>query len=80
MVFDIIVFFYLLFCLAIWKVDIESVNFINRYFEGIQIAGVLLAVGCSGLYLLSGQLIKFLLILPVSIYLQAKFKKFKQER
>ncbi|KZN37854.1 hypothetical protein N480_14015 [Pseudoalteromonas luteoviolacea S2607] len=80
MVFDIIVFFYLLFCLAIWKVDIESVNFINRYFEGIQIAGVLLAVGCSGLYLLSGQLIKFLLILPVSIYLQKKFKKFKQER
>ncbi|KZW98192.1 hypothetical protein JL49_24855 [Pseudoalteromonas luteoviolacea] len=80
MVFDIIVFFYLLFCLVIWKVDIESVNFINRYFEGIQIAGVLLAVGCSGLYLLSGQLIKFLLILPVSIYLQTKFKKFKQER
>ncbi|KAF7788348.1 hypothetical protein PRUB_a2983 [Pseudoalteromonas rubra] len=33
----------------------------------------------TGIYFFSGQLIKLIAILPFTIYLQSKFKKFKQE-
>ncbi|WP_240650286.1 hypothetical protein, partial [Pseudoalteromonas rubra] len=59
-------------------VDVTRFYLIQRSFEGIQIAGILISVSFSGIYFFSGQFVKWILILPFFIYLQSKFKKFRQ--
>ncbi|KAF7788343.1 hypothetical protein PRUB_a2978 [Pseudoalteromonas rubra] len=78
MMLDFFIFLYLLICTTLWFVDVTRFHFIQRSFEGIQIAGILISVSFSGIYFFSGQFVKLILILPFSIYLQSKFKKFKQ--
>ncbi|GMM86956.1 hypothetical protein MTsN2n4_41850 [Pseudoalteromonas sp. MTN2-4] len=74
---DVFVFLYLIFCVLIWKFDLSSKKRFWDIFEWVQIFGVIIAVGFSGSFFLSGEFVKFLISLPFVLYLERKFRKFK---
>ncbi|PAJ71914.1 hypothetical protein CJF42_24130 [Pseudoalteromonas sp. NBT06-2] len=82
MVIEFIIGLFLFLCvtLSILEKKGKDIGFLNKYYENIQIFGLLLSISLAGIYILSGEVIKGLGAIGLVIFLETRFKVYKRNQ